>query len=79
MIFETGENIYFLTSSANIDALVLLLYQCFKARSIEVFLLLSQPFPHLRFNLFVISKTSATNMLFSGPNRWKSLGAKSGL
>jgi hypothetical protein len=34
---------------------------------------------HLRFNFFVISETFAANVLFSGPNRWKSLRAKSGL
>jgi hypothetical protein len=44
-----------------------------------VFWLLSQPLPHLRFNLFNISKTSATKVVFSRPNRWKSLAAKSGL
>jgi hypothetical protein len=43
------------------------------------FWLSSQPLPHLRFNLFVISEIFTTKVVFSGPNRWKSLGAKSGL
>jgi hypothetical protein len=34
-------------SSTNIDTRVPSLYQCFEIRSIEVFLLLSQPLPHL--------------------------------
>jgi hypothetical protein len=32
---------------------------------------------HFRFNLFIISETFATVVVFSGPNRWKSLGDKS--
>jgi hypothetical protein len=47
-------------SSTNIDTLVPSLYQCVETRSIEVFWLLSQPLPHLRFNLFVTSETFAT-------------------
>jgi hypothetical protein len=47
-------------SSTNIDTLVPSLYQCVEARSIEVFWLLSQPLPHLRFNLYVIRETFAT-------------------
>jgi hypothetical protein len=46
-------------STINIDALVPSLYHCVETRSIEVFWLLSQPLPHLRFNLF-ISETFAT-------------------
>jgi hypothetical protein len=38
------------------------LYQCVETRSIEVFCLLSQPLPHLRFNLFVISETFVTQL-----------------
>jgi hypothetical protein len=40
-------------SSTNIDTLVPSLYQCVKTRSIEVFWLLSQTFPHVRFKLFI--------------------------
>jgi hypothetical protein len=66
-------------SSTNIDILVLSLYDCVKTRSVEVFCLLSQPLPQLRFNLFVIIETFSTEVVFSGSDRWKSLGAKSGL
>jgi hypothetical protein len=47
-------------SSTNIDTLVPSLYQCVETRSKEVFLLLSQLLPHLRFNLVVISEKFAT-------------------
>jgi hypothetical protein len=43
-------------SSTNIHTLVPSLYQCVEIRSTEVFWLLSQPLPHLRFNLFVSAK-----------------------
>jgi hypothetical protein len=46
--------------STNTDTLVPSLYQCVETRSTEIFWLLSQPIPHLRFNLFVISETIAT-------------------
>jgi hypothetical protein len=46
-------------SSTNTDTLAPSFYQCVETRSIEVFWLLSQPLPHLRFNLFVISETFA--------------------
>jgi hypothetical protein len=49
-------------SSTNSDTLVPSLYQCIETLSIEVFRLLSQPFPHLRFSLFVISETFATQL-----------------
>jgi hypothetical protein len=49
-------------SSTDIDTLVPSLYQCVETRRMEVFRLLSQPLPHLRFNLFVISKTFATQL-----------------
>jgi hypothetical protein len=49
-------------SSTNIDTFVPSLYQCVETRSIEVFVLLSQPLPHLRINLFVISETFATQL-----------------
>jgi hypothetical protein len=49
-------------SSTNIDTLAPSLYQCVETRSMEVFWLLSQPLPHLRFNLFVISETFATKV-----------------
>jgi hypothetical protein len=51
-------------STTNIDTLVPLLYQCVKTRSVQVFWLLSQPLPHLRFNLFVISEKLATKVGF---------------
>jgi hypothetical protein len=67
-------------SSTNIDTIVPSFYQCVETRSIDVFRLLSQLLPHLLFNLFVISETFATKVVFfSGSNRWKSLGANSGL
>jgi hypothetical protein len=47
-------------SSIKTDTLVPLFYQCVETRSIEVFGLLPQQLPHLRFNLFVISETFAT-------------------
>jgi hypothetical protein len=46
-------------SSTNTDTLVPSLYQCVET---QVLWLLSQPFPHPRFNLFVISETSATQL-----------------
>jgi hypothetical protein len=49
-------------SSTNIDTLVPSLYQCVETHSMEVFWLLSQPLPHLRFNIFVISETFATQL-----------------
>jgi hypothetical protein len=49
-------------SSTNIDTLVPSLYQCVETRGIEVYRLLSQPLPHLRFNLFVISETFVTKV-----------------
>jgi hypothetical protein len=55
MTLEPGENI----STTNIDTLVSSLYQCVETRGI-VFWLLSQPLPHLRFNLFVISEKFST-------------------
>jgi hypothetical protein len=78
-ILTWGTHLFLDISSTNIDTLVSSLYQCVETRSMEVFLLLSQPLPRLRFNLFVITETPATKVGFSGPNRWKSLGAKSGL
>jgi hypothetical protein len=49
--------------STNIDTPVPSLYQCVKTRSIQVFWLLSQALPHLRFNVF----TSSVKRL---PPRW---------
>jgi hypothetical protein len=45
-------------SSTSIDTLVPSLYQCVETRRIDVFLPLSQPLPHLRFNL----SSSAKNL-----------------
>jgi hypothetical protein len=39
---------------------------------------LSLPLPHFRFSLFVISETFATKVVLTGPNTWKSEGAKPG-
>jgi hypothetical protein len=60
--------------TANINTLVPSLYQYVKTRSIEVFWLLSQPLPLLRFNLFVISETFITKVAISRP-RCKTLYA----
>jgi hypothetical protein len=49
-------------SSTNTDTLVPSFYQCVETRSTEVFWLLSQPLPHLRFNLLVISETLVTQL-----------------
>jgi hypothetical protein len=46
--------------SCDIGKLVPSLYQCVETRIIEVFRLLPQPLPHIRFNHFVISETFAT-------------------
>jgi hypothetical protein len=60
---RTCEKYLFLNiSSTNIDTLVPSLYHCFETYSTEVFWLLSQPLPYLRFNLFVISETFATQL-----------------
>jgi hypothetical protein len=56
------KHLFFHISSTNIDTLVPSLYQCVETRNVEVFLLLSQPLPHLRFNYFVISETFATQL-----------------
>jgi hypothetical protein len=53
-----GENYLFLDiSSTDNDTLVPSLYQCVETPNTEVFWLLSQPLPHFRFNLFLISKS----------------------
>jgi hypothetical protein len=57
---RTWKKNLFLHISSTIDTFVPSLYQCVQTRSIEVFWLLSQPFPHLRFNLFILSETFAT-------------------
>jgi hypothetical protein len=54
------KHLFFGISSTNTDTLVPSLYQCVETRSVEIFWLLSQPLPHLRFNLFVISEIFAT-------------------
>jgi hypothetical protein len=46
-----------------LSSLVPSIYQRVETRSTEVFWLLSQPLPHLRFNLSVISETFATKMV----------------
>jgi hypothetical protein len=58
---RTWKKLLFLDiSSTNIDTLVPSLYQCVETSGTELFSLLSQPLPHLRFNLFAIGKTFAT-------------------
>jgi hypothetical protein len=65
-VIRTWKNRLFLDiSSTNIDTLVLSLYQCVETRRIEVFWLFSQPLQYLRFNLFVISETSASKVAIS--------------
>jgi hypothetical protein len=46
---ETWEKLFLYISFINIDTIVPSLYQCVETRSIEVFWLLSQAIPHLRF------------------------------
>jgi hypothetical protein len=62
VIFEPGKKLLLDISSTNIDTLVPSLYHCVETTSMEVFWLLHQPLPHLRFNLFVISETFATQL-----------------
>jgi hypothetical protein len=50
-----------ISSTNTYDTLVPSLYQCVETRSIEVFLL-SQPFPHLSWNLFAVSETFAAQL-----------------
>jgi hypothetical protein len=69
----------FLNISSNTNTLVPSLYQCVETCSIEVFPLLSQPLPHLHFNLFVTGERFDAKEAFRGTNKWKSLGAKAGL
>jgi hypothetical protein len=60
---RTRKIVYFSTyTSNNIDTSVPSLYQCTENRSTQVFWLLSQPLPHLHFQLFVISDTCATRL-----------------
>jgi hypothetical protein len=59
---ENKQHLFPDISSINTDTIVSSLYQCAETRSIEVFWLLSQPLPHQRFNLFVISETFATQL-----------------
>jgi hypothetical protein len=54
-------NVYFSTYPPG-TVMHLSRYQCAETRSTEVFRLLSQPLPHLRFNLFVISEIFATQL-----------------
>jgi hypothetical protein len=54
------KNVFLDIPSPNIDTHVPSLYQCVETRSKKVFWLLSQPLPHLRFNLFVATETFAT-------------------
>jgi hypothetical protein len=49
VIFEPGKHLFLDISSANTDTPVPSFCQCVETRSIEVFWLLSQPLPHLRF------------------------------
>jgi hypothetical protein len=63
------KHVFLFISPTNIDKnLSPLLYQRVETLSAEVFWLLSQPLPHLRFNLFVISETFATKVAISRPS-----------
>jgi hypothetical protein len=53
------KNLFLDIFSTNIDVLVPSLYQCAETGSKEIFWILFQLLPHLRFNLFVISETFA--------------------
>jgi hypothetical protein len=59
-----GTKLLFLDiSSSSINKLVPSLYRCVEIRNVEVFCeLLSQPLPHLRFNVFVICDTFAPKL-----------------
>jgi hypothetical protein len=57
------KQLFFHISLTDIDALVPSLYQCVETRSTEV--LLSQPLPHLHFNLFAISETFAAKQFLA--------------
>jgi hypothetical protein len=60
---RTWEKYLFLNiSPTNIDTFVPSLYQCVETHSIEIFWLFFQPLPHLRFNLFDISESFATQL-----------------
>jgi hypothetical protein len=59
VVFEPEKKNLFRHISTNIDTLVPSLYHFVEIRSIEVFRLLFQLLPHLRFSLFVISETVA--------------------
>jgi hypothetical protein len=62
MIFEPGgkkKHLFLDISSTNISTPFLPFYHCVETRSIK-FWLLSEPLPHLRFKLFVISEKFAT-------------------
>jgi hypothetical protein len=60
-MFETENPLFLDISSTNIDALYPSLYQRQNLHH-RNFLLLSQPLPHIRFNLFVNSETFATSL-----------------
>jgi hypothetical protein len=65
-VITTWEKHLFLDiSSTNNDTLIPSVYQCVETRSIKVFLLLSQPFQHLCFNLFVLREIFATKVTIS--------------
>jgi hypothetical protein len=61
--WKEKKHLFFDITSAYIDTLVPSLYHCVETRSIEVFWLLSQPLPHLRFNFFVIKETFVTKVV----------------
>jgi hypothetical protein len=59
-----GKQLFLDISSTNIDTLVPSLNHYVETRSTQVSGMLSQPLPHLRLNLFVISETFATKLVF---------------
>jgi hypothetical protein len=76
---QTWEKHLFLDiSSTNIDTLVPLLYQCIETRSIEVIWLFFSQFCTSISTSSSSAKCLPPRWIFNGPNRWRSLGAKSG-
>jgi hypothetical protein len=72
VLYSNLEQYLFLNISAIKITFVSSLYQRVETSSIEIFGVLSQPLPHLRFNLFVIRETFATKVVFTVPNKRKS-------
>jgi hypothetical protein len=67
-IWTWKKHLFLDISSTNIDTLVSSLCRCVETHSMESFWLLSQPLPHLLFNVFVSSETFATMVAISRPS-----------